>query len=151
MQYRYYYTLPSPGQVSIGDELLDYAQRSHVLSFDTTYDVLPWLEIGGKVALRTGELKDTRVGGDWYSSRTDLFVLRADLHFIREWDILVEGRRLAVHEADDARAGVLAALYRHLGPHVKIGVGYNFTDFSDDPTDLSFRSRGPFVNILSKF
>ncbi len=83
MQYRYYYTLPSPGQVSVGDELLDYAQRSHVLSLDSTYDVLPWLSVGGKVALRTGALRDTRVGGDWYSSRADLFVLRADLHLVR--------------------------------------------------------------------
>jgi hypothetical protein len=56
-----------------------------------------------------------------------------------------------VHEADDSRSGMLAALYRHLGAHVKLGAGYNFTDFSDDLTDLSFRSRGPFVNILSVF
>jgi hypothetical protein len=32
-----------------------------------------------------------------------------------------------------------------------VGVGYNFTDFADDLTDLSYRSRGPFVNILSTF
>src|SRR6185295_17790722 len=38
LQYRYFYTLPSPGQVSLGDELLDYAQRSHVMSVDSTYD-----------------------------------------------------------------------------------------------------------------
>ena len=151
MQYRYYYTLPSAGQVSIGDELLDYAQRSHVLSFDSTYDLMPWLSVGGKAAFRTGELRDTRVGGDWYSSRTDLFVLRADLHLVRKWDMLVEGRRLTVHEADDSRSGLLAAIYRHLSTHVKLGAGYNFTDFSDDLTDLSFRSRGPFVNILSTF
>jgi hypothetical protein len=32
-----------------------------------------------------------------------------------------------------------------------VGVGYNFTDFSDDLTDLSYRSRGVFVNLLGKF
>ncbi len=56
-----------------------------------------------------------------------------------------------MHEADDSRAGLLAAIYRHLNTHVKLGAGYNFTDFSDDLTDLSFRSRGPFVNIVSTF
>ena len=151
VQYRYFYTLPSPGQVSASDALLDYAQRSHVVSADTLYDLVPWLSLGGKVAMRTGALRDTRVGGDWYSSRTDLVVLRADLHLVRKWDMLLELRNLSVHEADDERSGVLAAIYRHLTNHVKLGAGYNFTDFSDDLTDLSFRSRGPFVNVLGTF
>jgi hypothetical protein len=30
---------------------------------------------------------------------------------------------------------------------VKVGVGYNFTDFSDDLTDLSFDHRGAFLNV----
>nr|WP_298719686.1 OmpA family protein [uncultured Steroidobacter sp.] len=151
VQYRYYYTLPSPGQVSVSDDLLDYAQRSHVVSIDTIYDVLPWLSVGAKYAQRFGELRDTRTDGDWYSSRADLWVVRGDLHLVHEWDMLVEGRRLSVHEAQDSRTGLLAAIYRHLNTHVKMGVGYNFTDFSDDLTDLSYRSRGPFVNIVSTF
>ncbi|MFL6601575.1 MAG: OmpA family protein [Steroidobacteraceae bacterium] len=150
-QYRYYYSLPSPGQVSLNDASLDYAQRSNVVSVDAIYDLVPWLSLGGKLAQRLGELRDTRTAGDWYSSRVDLIVVRTDLHLIREWDAMLEGRRLTVHEADDARAGVLTALYRHLNKHVKLGVGYNFTDFSDDLTDLSYRSRGPFINILSTF
>jgi hypothetical protein len=151
VQYRYYYTLPSPGQVSVSDDLLDYAQRSHVVSIDTIYDVLPWLSAGAKYAQRFGELRDTRIDGDWYSSRADLWIVRGDLHLVHEWDVLIEGRRLSVHEAQDSRTGMLAAIYRHLNAHVKMGVGYNFTDFSDDLTDLSYRSRGPFVNILSTF
>jgi hypothetical protein len=151
LQYRYYYTLPSPGQVGAGDEFLDYAQRSHVVSIDAICDLVPWLSVGGKYALRRGELRDTRVGGDWYSSAVDLFVVRWDLHLVREWDVLVEGRRLVVREADSSRSGALAAVYRHLNEHVKLGVGYNFTDFSDDLTDLSYRSRGPFLNVLSTF
>jgi hypothetical protein len=31
---------------------------------------------------------------------------------------------------------------------VKVGVGYNFTDFPEDLTDLSFRSEGAFVNLI---
>jgi hypothetical protein len=109
------------------------------------------LSVGAKYAQRFGELRDTRVDGDWYSSRADLWVVRGDLHLVHEWDMLIEGRRLSVHEARDSRTGMLAAIYRHLNAHVKMGVGYNFTDFSDDLTDLSYRSRGPFVNILSTF
>lgn len=147
-QYRYYYTLPSPGQVNLSDDLLDYAQRSHVLSVDTLYDVNPWLSLGGKIGERIGSLRNSRIGGPWYSSRADLGILRADVHFVREWDMMLELRQLNVYEAQDRRAGVLAAIYRHFGGHVKLGAGYNFTDFSDDLTDLSYRSAGPFINIL---
>jgi hypothetical protein len=31
---------------------------------------------------------------------------------------------------------------------VKVGAGYNFTDFSDDLTDLRYDHRGVFVNFI---
>jgi hypothetical protein len=31
---------------------------------------------------------------------------------------------------------------------LKLGAGYNFTDFSDDLTDLSYDQQGAFVNII---
>jgi hypothetical protein len=76
-------------------------------------------------------------------------VLRADVHFVKEWDAIIEARRLRVKEADDARSGFLVGVYRHVAEHVKIGVGYNFTNYSDNLTDLSYRSKGWFLNALS--
>lgn len=64
---------------------------------------------------------------------------------------LAEGRGLWVTGADELRMGALAAVYRHLGDTVKVGVGYSWSDFSDDLTDQSYSSHGPFVNILSRF
>jgi hypothetical protein len=34
---------------------------------------------------------------------------------------------------------------------VKIGVGYSLSDFSDDLTDQSYSSHGPFLNLVGKF
>jgi len=42
----------------------------------------------------------------------------------------------------------LAAIYRHIGNNMKIGVGYNFTDFSDDLTDLRYNHKGVFFNFV---
>jgi hypothetical protein len=77
--------------------------------------------------------------------------LRADLHLVKEWDALVELRNLRATEAQDAKAGALLGIYRHLGKGVKVGVGYNFTQYSDDLTDLSYRSRGWFLNVLAAY
>jgi hypothetical protein len=40
------------------------------------------------------------------------------------------------------------AIYRYLGEHLKVGVGYNFTDFSDDLTGLSYDHQGVFFNLI---
>ncbi len=150
-KYTYYYDLPSAGQLDSTGSLADYSQRSHVLSVDGMYDLRPWLSVGGKYALRHGELRDNRIGdGPWYDSTAQLGILRADLHWVHEWDTLVEARVLDVDAAEDRRAGFLVAVYRHIDKNVKVGVGYNFTDFSDDLTDLSYDSRGWFINIIGK-
>lgn len=147
-KYTNLYNLPSAGQVSTSGAAADYAQKSQVVNIDTIYDLRPWLSVGAKYGLRIGELKAAKTGGDWFESRADLLVLRADWHWVKEWDALVELRNLRAVEAQDARAGWLAAIYRHVGEGVKIGVGYNFTTYSDDLTDMSYRSRGWFVNVL---
>lgn len=151
-KYTYFYNLPSAGQVdNVTNSVLDYTQKSHVLNVDTIYDLLPWLSIGAKYGLRVGELRASRSAGDWYDSRAQLFVVRSDLHFVKAWDAVFELRRLSVDEADDSRSGALVGIYRHIGEHGKLGAGYNFTDFSDDLTDLSYRSRGFFINGLATF
>jgi hypothetical protein len=63
---------------------------------------------------------------------------------------LLEGRRLNAQESG-TRKGYLGAVYYHLNENVKVGGGYNFSDFSDDITNLSYRSRGPFLNIIGKW
>jgi hypothetical protein len=50
-------------------------------------------------------------------------------------------------DIDEQRAGALAVISRYLGDNLKLGVGYNFTDFSDDLTDLSFDHQGVFLNL----
>ena len=55
---------------------------------------------------------------------------------------------LALPDLDERRSGALVALYRYLGDHFKVGVGYNFTDFSDDLTDLSYDHHGVFFNLV---
>jgi len=150
-KYTWFYELPSPGQLAPGsDRIADFAQASHIVSVDTIYDLVPWLSIGAKYGLRIGRLKDARLDGRWFDSRAQLYILRADLHLVKEWDAVIEGRSLSATEADDRRIGALVGVYRHLGERVKVGVGYNFTDYSDDLTDVSYENRGWFFNIIGE-
>ena len=150
-KYTYFYDLTSPDQLSPSGNNIDYQQRSHILALDSTYDVTKRWTLGGKYAFRRAELRDREGSTQWFRSDAHLIVARADWHLVKRWDLLVEGRILDLVEAKDTRSGALVALYRHVGQHVKVGVGYNFTDFSDDLTNLDYDSHGWFFNIVGKF
>ena len=150
-KYTYFQDTPTAGQLTSSDLVADYSQRSHVLNADAIYDLTPRLSLGGKVGYRYSRMKAGKVDGDWFDSHAVLGVLRADYHVIRRWDLVGEARTLWVSEAEDQRSGFLAAVYYHIDTHFKLGVGYNFTDFSDDLTDLSYRSHGWFLNVIGKF
>ena len=144
--------LPSPAQVTAYNLPIDYAQRSKIGAIDATYQLTARLSVGGKVAYRVGELRMSRDDSQpWFDSKALFWAVRADYEVVRRWDALVELRKLSVTTAQDSQMGALVALYRHLGTNLKVGVGYNFTDYSDDLSDLSHRNHGVFFNVIGKF
>jgi hypothetical protein len=74
--------------------------------------------------------------------------VRADWRFREHWEGMLEGRMLDMSDIDEQRSGALIGVYRYLGTHMKIGAGYNFTEFSEDLTDLSFDHQGAFINVI---
>jgi len=158
-KYTYFYNVPF-GDLSSTDPLtgqvvgattpIDFIQKSHILSFDTIYDLTKRWSLGGKYAYRLGQVAQDRLNPEFFDSRASLYILRADWHFTHRWDAMVEGRLLDLPDAQDQRSGALLGMYRHIGENIKVGLGYNFTDFSDDLTDLSYNSQGVFINFVGK-
>ena len=157
-KYTYFYNLPfgdplvdpSTGQVTGSSTPSTFIQKSHILSVDLIYDLTERWSVGGKYAHRNGEVALDREDIEYVQSRADLYILRADWHFINRWDTLIEWRLLDLPDAEDTRSGYLFGMYRHVGENLKFGAGYNFTDFSDDLTDLDFDSKGFFINVIGK-
>jgi len=150
-KYTYFFNLPAPEQEIADGAGSEFVQRSHILSADGVYEISRDWSLGAKFAFRQGELALSREDPDFFKSRARLGVLRADWHVVHRWDLVLEGRRLELIDAEDTRDGILLGAYRHFGNHVKIGLGYNFTDFSDDLTDLDFDSQGAFINVIAKY
>jgi flagellar motor protein MotB len=151
LKYTFFYNVPAAEQISGTSTAAGVLQRSHIASIDAMYDLTSQWTVGGKYAYRLGQVSMDRVNPEYFDSRAHLYVLRADWHFLHRWDALVEGRMLDLPDAHDRRTGVLLGLYRHLGNHMKVGVGYNFSDFSDDLTDLDYKHQGLFINIVGTF
>ncbi|MFT3673318.1 TonB-dependent receptor [Aestuariivirga sp.] len=150
-KYTYLYDLPGKDQVSVDGTTSSPAQRSHIASIDASYDVIPQLTIGAKYGVRIGETKDRDPGSDWETSQVHLGIIRADLHVVKAWDAVLEGRVMWSPTTDQKDFGAVAAIYRHFGDNVKVGIGWNFGQFSDDLRDLTQDDHGIFMNVVGRF
>lgn len=153
MKYTYISDEYGREQGAVSDQFALPMQRSHIFSIDGSYDVNEYLTLGAKYGFRIGEVS-MPVGtgfGSWEDSSAHLGVVRADIHVINNWDILLEGRILHEPGIDSTDLGALVGVYRHFGKNVKVGVGYNFGSFSDDLSDVTKDDQGIFLNVIGKF
>jgi hypothetical protein len=147
VKYTYFYNMPTSEQVSLQNVAAEFLQKSHIASVDVTWDISKNITIGGKYAYRLGQVSLDRENPVFYDNNASLYVLRGDYRFRKNWEALAEFRMLDMSDLNERRSGALAAVSRYLGDHLKIGLGYNFTDFSDDLTDLSYDHSGVFLNV----
>jgi hypothetical protein len=151
LRYTYFQDIGPVVQISGAGTVQNPKQLSQIFSVDVNYDLTKNLTLGAKYGYRGGRVSLGRDSDVYVSSTAHLGVLRADYKIARQWDVLAEGRILAVPTAHDSLLGGLGAVYRHLNDNVKIGIGYSLSDFSDDLTDQSYSSHGPFMNLIGKF
>jgi hypothetical protein len=147
VKYTYFYNVPTTDQISLSNIAAEFIQKSHIAAVDLSYDLTHNISIGGKYAYRLGQVSLDRETPEFYDNNAHLYVLRGDYRFGEHWEVLLEGRLLDMPDLSEHRAGALATVSRYLGDHLKLGLGYNFTDFSDDLTDLNFDHQGVFLNI----
>ncbi len=147
VKYTYFYNVPTTNQVTLQNLAAEFIQKTHVAAVDVSYDVSQRLTIGGKYAYRLGQVSLDREAELFFDNNAHLYVMRADYRLFDDWEVMVEGRTLSMPDLDEERRGALVTVSRYLGDHLKIGAGYNFTDFSENLTDLSFDHKGFFLTV----
>ncbi|WP_211371892.1 hypothetical protein [Marilutibacter maris] len=147
-KYTYLYDVSSLGQV--GDNLADYDQRNQILSVEGVYHPDTRWEFAGKLMRREGEVRLGRLSGDWADSAATFAAAQVRYGFADNWHSLLEYRWLGVKDGGD-RQGLLLGVDRDIGRNFRVGVGYNFTEFSDDLTDFDYDHRGWFLNMVGRY
>lgn len=145
-RYSFVYDLASPGQE--GGAQAD--QKSHVLATEGLWRPDRTWEFAGKLAHREGRVRAGRGSGDWFDSGVSFAALQTRCTLPRQWHALAEYRWLSVKDGG-VRPGWLLAVERDLTEQLRIGLGFNFTRFSDDLTKLDYRYRGWFVNVVGTY
>ncbi len=126
------------------------SSKADVASFEWSYDLTRYLEWVTKEAAK---IKREQTGdGDSVKTHTYLSIQRLNVHFWRDIDVGTEYRILLQDEADDMRQGWLTEVTWEVVKHLRLGVGYNFTDFSDNEfSDNDYSVHGWFFRIQGKY
>ena len=137
---RYRYLEDTFGQVVDDTANARVQQKSHVFSLEGNYDLTRSWTLGAKLGGRIAQTGSTETG--LASNDAYLAAINARYNLVHKWDVLLEARHLDLIDAETSETGALGAIYRQFGNNAEVGVGYNFTTFSDDLTDLSNTNDG---------
>jgi len=81
-----------------------------------------------------------------------LLLHRFNFHITRKWDLALEYRfLLQADAANNYRHGPLVEIDREFYDYIRLGMGYNFTDFDDDLRRVNdFTKSSLFFRITGK-
>ena len=140
----YLYDLQPISQSSNVDE------KALIASLETTYQLDQKWQIGGKLAHKLGEIRNDRDSGNWDKNDATLAATRIRYHLTHNWDAMAQYHWLNSEESKDTQHGAMISVDRHIGKNLKIGIGYNFTDFDDDLSNTEGNAKGWFINLVGK-
>ncbi len=147
-KYTYLYDVSSLAQV--GDNVAYYDQRSNILSLEGVYNPDTRWEFAGKLMRREGEVRMGRLSGQWADSTANFAAAQVRYEFADRWHSLAEYRWLGVRDGGD-RQGFLVGIDRDIGKYFRVGLGWNFTEFSDDLTNFDYDHKGVFLNVVGRY
>jgi outer membrane protein OmpA-like peptidoglycan-associated protein len=131
-----------------GGEVSD--TESDVASIEWSWELHRYLEWVTKEAAKFK--KDESGDGPSVKTHTYLTIQRLNFHLWKRIDFGAEYRILFQEEADDLRQGWLTEFTWEAIDHLRFGVGYNFTDFSDNEfSENDYSVHGVFVRMQGKF
>jgi uncharacterized repeat protein (TIGR01451 family) len=138
--------LPPGSQTPLPEE-----RRDRVLSLQTVVDLHRRLTLSEKYAIRDRAIDQAALSD--LKSRMRLWINRFSYHLSDTWDAALEYRTLTMEEAgDNVRDGYLFEVNRLFWGHLRLGVGYNFTDFTDNELSANdYSAKGFFFRIQGKY
>jgi hypothetical protein len=126
-------------------------EKSLIASLEASYQLDQKWEIGGKVAHKKGQVRTNRSTGTWDKNDATLAAARVRYHLTSKWDAMAEYHWMNSEESKDTQHGAMLSVDRHIGKNMKLGLGYNFTNFDDDLSNTNGTAKGWFINLVGKY
>ena len=130
---------------------LDADEKSLIASLEGTFQLNQRWQLGGKLAHKTSEIRTDRDTGTWIDNDASLASARITYHLTKKWEAMAAYHWMNSEASEDTQHGAMVSLDRQIGNNLKVGIGYNFTEFNDDLSDTSGDADGWFVNLVGKY
>ena len=126
-------------------------EENDVVTFMPMFELPYDLQLVGKIAYRRYALRTAQI--PTVTSHSLLALSRLNYHLAEQWDAGVEYRYLANGLSFTKEHGALLELNYILKEHFRLGVGYNFTKFSDEEfSRLDEETHGgPFFRVVGQY
>lgn len=125
--------------------------KAHVVSIEGIYQLNQKLNFSLKYALRQEKERINRTKGVYVESRNNLFAFKTSYDLIYNYEIFAEYHILKDEISDNIEDGFILGMYKDFNTNVKLGIGYNFTNYDDNLEVLDYKANGWFVNLIGKF
>ncbi len=132
------------------DSVTSTTTKMDVFSIEWSYQITKKLEWSDKQAVRF----KTEKTGNYAEFETQTLLSIHRLDYSLPWQIRfgTEYRTLTQKEADDQRSGWLSELTWGANRYLRLGIGYNFTDFSDNEFSANdYSTEGWFMRVQGKY
>ena len=121
-----------------------------VFSAETIFRITPKVEWAAKLAAKMQ--KEALAGLDSVKTDTLLTIQRFNLNLWNPFDLGLEYRILRERQTNDQRQGWLSEFMWKPVKYFRVGVGYNFTDFSDNEFSANnYSQSGWFVRVQGRY
>jgi hypothetical protein len=126
------------------------ATKMDVFSIEWSYQLTKKIEWADKQAIR---FKTEQAGSlAAFKTQTHLSIHRINYGLPWQLRMGLEYRTLTQKQANDQRSGWLSELTWEANRHMRLGLGYNFTDFSDNEFSANdYSTEGWFIRIQGKY
>ena len=124
------------GGLQQADALNSLTQQTvtQVFTAQAIYDMTDQWQLAEKIAYRLESEQDT--GFQFTQTHTWLVIHRLNYKIDSDWTVSGEFRNLVQVEAKDNKQGVLLEAIRHINDSTELAIGWNFTKYNDDLTNL---------------
>lgn len=129
-------------------------EKAHIFEAETIYDLNQYFDLGAKAAWKKTDETYVRADKTRLPLENDVYLLAvsSSYHLMNSWDLMAEYHWKADRNSDDVLQGALVSVNKLIGKNLKLGIGYNFSDFNDDLVHKDdYEAHGFFINMLGTF
>ncbi|MFT4552766.1 MAG: hypothetical protein ACI9S8_001393 [Chlamydiales bacterium] len=115
------------------------------------YNLAEELNLNFQLSLRANKTNSNFFNSVWNPHLSPISLSKNWYLPIQNWDSIARFYEMEIAQAEESQNSLLLGFFQKVEKRSKIGLGFHYTDLSDDVTDLELNSSGLFINYIVEY